>query len=182
MAKRRSKGTGKSKVKILTNYQDERFVPYLMGAETRILQLDTTNTLIDGQVREALKTLIRSLEQTDSFYAVLKSIKDIQQSTTTIEVELTTVIIEGLAEAFDDYGQLSAVDTIGVLKVINRSIGNMTKGLNGRGYLTFLRGFMSRSGIEPRPLTVAEQKMAGLFENDKEALEDIQHRQTTRYS
>jgi len=163
MAKRKSKGTGVSKIKIPTNYQDDRFLPYIMGAEVKILQLDTTNPLTDGQVREALKMLIKSLEQTDDFHIVLKNMTNLQESSKTVDAALASMMMQGLAEAFDDYGRLSPTDTIGVLKTINRSIGNMTKGLGGRGYLTFMRGFMSKTGFETRPLTAAEQKAATLF-------------------
>ncbi|MDM8528154.1 hypothetical protein QUF58_08060 [Anaerolineales bacterium HSG24] len=160
MAKRKSKGTGASKIKMPTNYHDEEFVPYIICAETGVLKLDTTNPLTDGQVRDALKILIKSLKQTDNFYAVLTSMTSLQESSKTIEATLILMILEGLEEAFDDYGALSTTDTIGILKTVNQSIGKVTGGLEGRGYLTFMRGFMSKVGIETRPLTVAEQKAA----------------------
>ena len=73
MAKRkRNRGSG-SKLRPIKDYRDDEYIPYIFKTETGILQAWTIETkLTDGDVRQALRGLIKQISETDELPAALR--------------------------------------------------------------------------------------------------------------
>jgi hypothetical protein len=147
MAKRkRGKSEGGSKLRPIKNYQDDVYLPYIYKAEKGIIYVwEEIPDLTDGDVREALRDLIKIIEGWD---ISLETAADLTDVSLVFDDEypidlLCGAIIDGLISAFQQEGPLSIEDLIGVLKQINYSVGNMNIGMRQQGYLRFVSRFLT---------------------------------------
>ena len=156
MAKRKRKpGSGPS-LKLMKTYEEPEFIPYIHHTEAGIIEVwQEFPTLTDGDVRKALRGLIKSIQKWD---------QPLDQPAQLVEEDpvilgivnedkidmLTVAIMEGMQDAFDVAEPLTVEDLLGVLKRINHSIGNMNTGMRQQSYLQFINGMQNQiSGRDP---------------------------------
>ncbi|MBN1993934.1 MAG: hypothetical protein JW953_14640 [Anaerolineae bacterium] len=176
MAKRKRKSGEGSKLHPIKDYRNDEYVPYIFKAETGILQAWAIESDIrDGDVRQALRGLISSLEKTGEMPKILA--QKIETPPESIEVQgdspetiLKSFILNNLALAFTEHGPLAAKDLAGVLRVINGSVGTWNTGMHRQGYLNYIKGFLGGMGVGARRLTPEEVEALGL-EKSKDAIE-----------
>jgi hypothetical protein len=171
MAKRKRIPGGGSKLRPIKDYRSHEYVPYIFSAETGILQAWKVDPDIrDGDVRQALRDLISPLQKSGELPEVLTqpAPEEFEIEAAGKETLLRKLILHNLSLAFDKYGPLEAQDLVGVLKVINNSIGAWNIGLSGQGYLNYLEGFMGQMGASTVALSPEEVKRLGLDEADRE--------------
>jgi hypothetical protein len=169
MAKRKRKpGSRKGfTLRPIKDYRSDEYIPYVMKAEIGILQASTIDSdLTDGDVRKALESLTAQLKKPD---AILKLLPDqsgeVPETSREAEADLIqSLILTNLRAAFDESGPLEAEDMIGILKVINVSVGKWNVGLHKRGYLDYIEDFLGGMGVNVRQLSQDEVKKLGLDE------------------
>ena len=168
MAKRKRGKRKGFKLQITPDYRSERYVMYIMSAETGILEAATIDPdLTDGEVSQALQGLITELQEPQTFTNLFSA-----QSAETDEPALgedglvQQMVLMNLRRAFDKHGPLGAEDVVGILEVIKTSAKRWGVGPHRRGYLTYLAGFLAQAGIEPKLLTEEELSALGLTAPD----------------
>lgn len=171
MAKRKRKPGGSSKLHPIKEYRDDAYVPYIMSVETGILEAWTINPdLRDGEVREALRGLISPMKHSGQLPAQLTRQSE-SSATEEGEPEQTTyrgdgllqgLMMMNLRQAFKEYGPLNTEDTIGILTVVNNSVGAWNRGMRGQEYLKYIKDFLGSRGGEMRLLSDEEVKELGL--------------------
>lgn len=147
MAKRkRKKGSG-SKLRLEKTYEEDQFIPYFHDAEAGILQTwEAFPDLRDGDVRQVLRGLISDIEKAGELPPRLQNPQERQKVDLEVADQydmMRQLILLGLENAFYNQGPLSLEDTIGVLKRMNYSVGNMNLGMKGQNYLHFLSDFQA---------------------------------------
>lgn len=165
MAKRKRRPGRGSKLRPIKDYRDDQYVPYIARAETGILQAWSIDPdLRDGDVREALRHLMRPMKQSGQLPQALTPEALDAPSKKAVETEslLEFLILENLQAAFREFGPLNAEDTIGILTVINNSVGAWNRGMRGQEYLKYIEDFLGGIGVEVRQLTDEEVKLLGL--------------------
>jgi hypothetical protein len=168
MAKRKRQRGGGSKLQLPKDYRDDHYVPYIIQAETGILEAwAIAPALNDGEVRQTLRQLIRQIDRSGQLPPELQ---DVAAEGEEISVEadeqniLPIFILKGLRHAFREHGALPPEDVVGILKVINYSIGTWNEGMRRQGYLTYLKGFLGNMSVGVRRLTQSEAEELGLDE------------------
>lgn len=160
MAKRKRRRGSGSKLRPIKDYRDDQYVPYIAQAETGILEAWTIDPdLRDGNVREALRALMRTMKKSGALLPELTEAEPEQKSATSL---LEWRIIDGLRRGFEQYGPLDVDDTIGILSVINNSVGAWNRGMMGQEYLKYIKNFLGGMGVEVRQLTDEESLELGL--------------------
>ncbi|OQY48063.1 MAG: hypothetical protein B6242_03465 [Anaerolineaceae bacterium 4572_78] len=154
MAKRKRKKCQGSKIQQVKDYQVDEYVPYIMGIEVSILRAFGMNTdLRDGEVRQALRDLIVDLKESDmpieKHIAVLSTRSGIKDNCGLVK----QLILEGLILIFETHPVIEEEDAIGILKMINYSVGSWGVGMHGQGYLEHINGVFSE-------MTTAMQQLA----------------------
>lgn len=171
MAKRKRIPGGGSKLRPIKDYRSPEYVPYIFGAETGILQAWKVEPDIrDGDVRQALRDLISPVQKSGELPETLTrpAREEFEIEATGKESLLRELILHNLSLAFEKHGPLDGEDLVGVLKVINGSIGAWNIGMSGRGYLNYLEGFMGQMGASTVALPPEEVKRLGLDKAGKE--------------
>lgn len=173
MAKRkRSPGSG-PKLHPVKEYRSDQYTPYIFKAETGILQAWTIEPdLRDGDVRETLRGLISSIKKTGELpEALTQGVEGSTDSDEEVEVAPAAIkslieyfILINLRDAFQKNGILSAEDTVGILTVINNSVGTWNRGMRGQEYLKYIKDFLGDLGVEVRQLSDEEVETLGLAE------------------
>ena len=156
MAKRKRKPGERrgSKLRPIKDYRDDYFTLYIAQVETGILEAWTIEPDIrDGDVREALRKLIRDMKRTDELPAGLTADNEEKADDTSL---LEWRILAGLQLAFERHGSLNVEDTIGILGVINSSVGTWNRGMRGQEYLKYIQGFLGGLGVSVRQVTQEE--------------------------
>lgn len=169
MAKRKNRpGTG-SKVRAPKDYRDDQYLPYIFKAEAGILETWAMEPdLRDGEVREVLRSIMSPIKKSGQLPPELTG-ESVSESTSTVKltrsshVIMRNLILTHLRGAFDQHGPLDAQDTLGILTVMNNSVGAMNMGMLGQEYLKFLKGFMSGMGFNVRQLTEQEVETMELY-------------------
>ena len=171
MAKRKRIPGGGSKLRPIKVYRSPEYVPFIFGAETGILQAWKVEPDIrDGDVRQALRDLISPMQKSGVLPEALTrpAPTDFEIEATGKETLLRELILHNLSLAFEKQGPLEAEDLVGVMKVINSSIGAWNIGMAGQGYLNHLEGFMGQMGASTVALSPEEVKKLGLDEAVRE--------------
>ena len=167
MAKRKRKpGSGKGfKLRLDKDYRSDQYIPYIMNIETGILEAATINPgLTDGDVKQTVENLISRLKEPEILPQLLPS-ESVDTPTPTPEGEgsyVQALIMMNLQYAFNENGPLEVEDVIGILKVINHSLGKWNIGLHKRGYLDYLQNFLGELGVNVQKLSQQEGKALGL--------------------
>lgn len=161
MAKRKRSnrdGSG-SKIRPIKDYRDEHYTSYIFQVETGILEAWTIESdLRDGDVRDVLRRLMQGMKRTGKLPSrVMTDNEEKAEDTNLLELR----IHEGLRFAFEKHGPLDIEDTIGILTVINHSVGTWSRGLRGQEYLKYIRDFLGGMGVEVRQIT--EEEAAALI-------------------
>jgi hypothetical protein len=191
MAKRKRKAGSSSKLNPVTNYRDEQYVLYIHSAETGILEAWTIDPDIrDGDVREVLRGLMRDMKRSGQLPAPLTTAEpltspagDIEEVTSQGNLLLRTLILGRLRLRFQSHGALDTEAVIGILSVINSSVGTWNRGMRGQEYLKFIQDFLGLTGVNIRQLTDEEVEMLGLsmddydddYDEDDESIEGEYH-------
>jgi hypothetical protein len=171
MAKRKRKPGGGSKLHPVKEYRDDEYVPYIMSVETGILQAWAVNPdLRDGDVREALRGLMSPMKKTGQLPEQLT--RPSESATTPPETAetatyrgdglLQAMMMLNLRQAFKEHGPLNTEDTLGILTVVNNSVGTWNRGMRGQEYLKYIKDFLGGLGSEVRVLSDEEVKRLGL--------------------
>lgn len=158
MAKRKRKA-GESasgpKLKPMKDYREDQYIPYLHGAETGIVKVwRDIPDLTDGDVRQALRALIKTLERWEVANDAVVTLSE-DGNLLAFDVSdkighLQAGIIAGLKRSFKHNEPLIKEDVIGVLKQINYSVGNMNMGLRLQNYLHYIADFLNAAhGNDP---------------------------------
>jgi len=140
-------------------YRSEKFVPYIMRAETGIHEAATIEPEInDAVVRSVIHRVIGQLRRGEPMTP--------EPSMGGSHADLIEWRIkDNLALAFREYGPITNADLIGCLRVILSSIDTWTgPPLGPRGYLGYLAGFMQQLGVDVRLLSPQEAADTGLIE------------------
>jgi hypothetical protein len=179
MAKRKRKPGERKGFKFspAKNYRSERYTFYIMSAETGILQAATiAPELTDGDVFQSLRNLSSRLQEPEALPILLSAASSDEASSEALEVTLDdsesrtnlveTLILNNLTLAFENHGPLDAEDVIGIFDVIRSSIKKWGVGMHGRGYLTYIEGFLGQMGVETRRLSDEEVRELGLEIDD----------------
>lgn len=152
MAKRKRKPGGGSKLKPIKDYRSDEYIPYIFKAEVGILEAwKMVPDLRDGDVRQALRNLIKAMKRTDQLPPELTGSPE--KSTQSL---LERRILDQLSDIFQEETALSVEDTIGVLTEVNHSVGAWNRGMLGQEYLKYIDGFLGDVGVEVRQLTDEE--------------------------
>ena len=175
MAKRKRKPGERKGFKLspVKNYRSERYTFYIMSAETGILQATKIDSgLTDGDVFQALRSLSSRLQEPEALPTLLPAASSDEASSEALEVTpgdsesqknlVQTLILNNLKLAFERHGPLAADDVIGIFDVIRSSIKKWGVGMHGRGYLTYIEGFLGQVGIETWQLSGEEARELGL--------------------
>ncbi|NJN98972.1 MAG: hypothetical protein HC875_35200 [Anaerolineales bacterium] len=149
------------KLNISQDYRSERYVMYIVNAETGLLQAGTVDPdLTDGDVNQALEDLIARLKQPEAAHLLLSPrSSEPEDSEAKVEGEHAFVqhfVLMNLRSAFERYGPLDAEDVIGILGVIKSSVKKWSTGMHRRGYLTFIEGFLGQMGVKVQQLSDEE--------------------------
>ena len=172
MAKRKRRPGGGSKLRPIKDYRDHEYVPYIMQAETGILQAwSVDRNMRDGDVRQVLRGLIAQLQKSETLPEILVSDTSEWHEINAAGTKNLTeqLILRNLRQAFEQYGPLEAEDIVGILKVINNSVGAWNIGMQGQGYLKYLEGFLGQMGIRTQVLSEDEVRRLGLLEEGQES-------------
>lgn len=170
MAKRKIRSGGGFKLRLEKDYRSNEYVPYIVRVETGILEAWTINPdLRDGEVREALRSLTTLIKKNGQLPGRLTGETASDQKQSFLEV----LILNNLKAAFDKQGPLMAEDVIGILNVVNHSVGAWNRGMHGQEYLKYIKEFLGRMGIAPRLLSEEEVKELGLDQLDGEENNEI---------
>lgn len=167
MAKRKTQPDTGSKLRVPKDYRDDQYLPYIFKAESGILETWSMEPdLRDGEVREVLRSLMSPIKKTGQLPSQLIGEPGNQPDSTVKLTKPSQVIMRGLIlthlrEAFDQHGPLDAQDTLGILTVMNNSVGSMNRGMLGQEYLKFLKDFMGGVGFNVRQLTEQEAMALG---------------------
>lgn len=162
MAKRKRKPGDPQgfKLNLGKDYRSERYVMYIMNAETGLLQAATIEPdLTDGDVSQALDDLMSRLRQPELFAKLLSAQGAKDSESPALEDRNAFIqhfILLNLRTAFERHGPLDAEDVIGILGVIKTSAKRWSIGMHRRGYLTFLEGFLGQAGVRVQQLTEDE--------------------------
>jgi hypothetical protein len=170
MAKRkRIPGSG-PKLHPIKEYRDDVYVPYIMSAETGILQAWTMDPdLRDGDVREVLRGLISPMKKSGELPEGLSQETKAADPAEEIEVKgrgnplIQHFILMNLRDAFEKYGPLNVEDTVGILTVINNSVGAWNRGMRGQEYLKYIKDFLGRGGVQVWQLSDEEVENLELY-------------------
>ncbi len=158
MAKRKRKPGGGSKLKPIKDYRDAEYVPYIFKTETGILEAwKLQPDLQDGDVRQTLRNLIKTMKSTGQLPPELTNSQD-KSAQTLLEWR----ILDQLSNTFQEEGPLSVEDTIGVLSQVNYSVGAWNRGMRNQEYLKYIDDFLGGAGVEVRKLTNEEAQQLGL--------------------
>ena len=158
MAKRKRKPGGGSKLKPVKDYRSDKYTPYIFKVEIGILEAwKMEPDLRDGDVREALRNLIKTMKRTDQLPPELTG--SLEKSAQTL---LEWRILDQLSGMFQEEGPLDVEDTIGILTIVNHSVGVWNRGMRGQEYLKYIDGFLGGAGVEVRQLTDEEAQQLGL--------------------
>lgn len=157
MAKRKRQLGGGSKIKPVVTYEEDKFALYIRAVESQILAAwDTRPDLRDGEVREALTTVFKEIERTETLPEQLLTDSALPEKSEETSTDLTEIgsvaylqehILIGLQSSFEDEGPLNPQDTVGILKRVNYSIGTWNKGMELQGYLHYIKGFLEEGKI-----------------------------------
>jgi hypothetical protein len=163
MAKRKRKPAegGGPKLRAFKDYRDDQYVFYIFQVEAGILEAWTIEPdLRDGDVREALRGLIRTMKRTGELPPALWSETPEETSEETSEAPnlLEWRLLSNLRQAFEKHGPLDVADTIGILTVINNSVGAWNRGMRGQEYLKYIREFLGGMGVTVREISETEAK------------------------
>ena len=151
MAKRKRRPGQGAKFRPAKNYRDDDYVPYIFRAEHGILEAWTIDRDIrDGDVREALRGLISAMKKTERLPKELAAAsEDPSERNSQNDLENTDTksfvqqfILNSLQAAFKEYGPLTVEDTVGILTVINNSVGTWNRGWRGQEYLKYIEDFL----------------------------------------
>jgi hypothetical protein len=162
MAKRKHRPGGGSKLRPIKNYRDDEYVPYIFRAESGILQAWAIDPdLRDGDVRQALRNIIASIKRSNQLPEFLtqpstQSDEAIDAGSRGVSSMLEYLILSNLRRAFEEYDPLDNEDTVGILTVINNSVGAWNRGMRGQEYLKYIQGFLGGMGVFARRLTEEE--------------------------
>lgn len=171
MAKRKRRPGGGSKLRPIKNYRDDEFVPYIFNAEKGILMAWTAEPDIrDGDVRQALRDLISPIEKSGQLPEALtdenededKPSYQLDQVHSDQSMLIQTFILSNLRQTFQEQGALKPEDLVGVLKVINGSVGTWNRGMRGQEYLKYIQDFLGGAGAGVYQLTEEQVKELGL--------------------
>lgn len=158
MAKRKRKPGGGSKLKPVKDYRSDKYTPYIFKAEVGILEAwKMEPDLRDGDVRQTLRNLIRTMKRTNQLPPELTG--STEKSAQTL---LEWRILDQLSGTFQEDAPLDVEDTIGILTVVNHSVGAWNRGMRGQEYLKYIDGFLGDTGVEVRQLTDEEAQQLGL--------------------
>lgn len=158
--KRKRKPVKPGKLFIEKDYRDDYFTQYIFQIEQRILEAWTIfPDLRDGDVRKALRKLMRGIRRTGQIS--LESAAGDNELVDNAGI-FENFILRGVQTGFEKHGVLNAEDTIGVLSVINSSVGAWNRGMMGQEYLKYIRDFLGRMGSEVRQLTDEEVELLEL--------------------
>jgi hypothetical protein len=171
MAKRKRKPGEREgfKFNLEPDYRSERFVMYIANVETGILQAGTISPdLTDGEVSQSVEDLMARLTEAEVFQKLLMEKPAPPSGSSGVEENnlVQGLILMNLRSAFEQYGPLSAEDTLGILGVIKTSVKRWGVGSHRRGYLTFLEGFLGHMGVKMRQLSDEEVETLELIQSD----------------
>lgn len=172
MAKRKRRPNERhgSKLRLAKDYRSDEYVTYIFRAETGILEAWTMKPdLRDGDVRDALRELMRTMKRTHELPALLTENTEEPPPDTSL---LEWRILDNLRQIFDENGPLDVEDTIGILTVINNSVGAWNRGMRGQEYLKYIRDFLGGMGVQVQQISEEEAQELFLIEPDDE--EDTQ--------
>lgn len=176
MAKRKRQPGDGPKLRPIKDYHDDEYVPYIFKTETGIQEAWAIEPdLRDGDVRQALRSLMKTMQRTGQLPPTLTGSE--AKSTPTL---LEWCILSHLSEAFESHGPLTVEDTIGVLGVVNGSVGAMNLGMMGQNYLNYAKGFVGRLGFSVQQLSEDEAEELGLslssdLDDDDDSIEGDYH-------
>ncbi len=166
MAKRKRRPGGGLKLRRIKDYRDPEYTFYIMAAETGILQAWAIDSnLRDGDVRKALRSMIKQASQWVEILSQPGETAEEQRQTMLDNSNhglLQSMITMNLRDSFKKHGPLNAEDFIGILKVVNSSVGTWNRGMRGQEYLKYVRGFLGGIGVGARILTEEEVEALGL--------------------
>ncbi len=170
MAKRKSNPNERQGFKFNPgkDYRSERYVMYIMKAETGLLQAGTINPdLTDGEVIQALEDLIAQFQTPESFTQLIAAPGSDDPVSKPPKGENNNQFVQyfvlmNLRSVFEQHGSLNAEDTIGILGVIKASVKRWSVGLHRRGYLTYIEGFLGQMGVRMQRLNTKEAEALGL--------------------
>ncbi|MCB0210094.1 MAG: hypothetical protein KDJ52_12230 [Anaerolineae bacterium] len=156
MAKRKRSNRDGSGAKLhpIKDYRSEQYTPYIFEVETGILETWTIEPdLRDGDVRDTLRQLMQSMKRSGELPPEVTT--EGGKRTEAINL-LEWRILEGLRFGFEKHGPLNVEAIIGILSVINHSVGTWNRGMRGQEYLTYIRDFLGGMGVEVREITEEE--------------------------
>lgn len=165
MAKRKRRPGGGSKLRPIKDYRDEEYTPYIFKIESGILQAWTVKPdLRDGEVRETLRSIMSSIKKSGELPEMLARSSSEEAETAAQDAGsiLEYLILNNLRDAFEKHGPLNAEDTVGVLSVVNHSVGTWNRGMRGQEYLKYIKDFLGSMGVEVYMLTDEEVENLGL--------------------
>ena len=169
MAKRKRRPGSGSKLKVVKNYQDPEYTPYIFQIESGILMAWALDEDIrDGDVRQTLRHLIKQADklaldlQNSTQEEIDAEAEKLKVDKTGKDSLLEAFILSNLKSAYKTPGPLNGEDLAGVLKTVNYSLGSMNRGMRGQEYLKYIQGFMGHMGAAPRKLTPEEVESLGL--------------------
>lgn len=166
MAKRKRKPGERSgsKLRPIKDYRDDHFTLYIAQVETGIVEAWTIEPdLRDGDVREALRKMIREMKRSDQLPDLAADDEEKPDGTSFLEWQ----ILAGLRQAFEKHGPLNVEDTIGILGVINSSVGTWNRGMRGQEYLKYIKDFLRGMGVTMRQVTQEEAEALLLDASDE---------------
>ena len=158
MAKRKRKPGGGSKLHPIKDYRSEKYISYIFKTEVGILEAwKMEPDLRDGDVRNALRDLIKTMKRTNQLPPELTA--GVEKSANS---PLEWRILDRLSGIFQEEAPLTVEETIGVLTEVNHSVGVWNRGMRGQGYLKYIDDFLGGTGVEVRQLTDEEAQQLGL--------------------
>lgn len=180
MAKRKRRPGGGSKIRPIKDYRADEYTPYIFKAESGILQAWAIEPdLRDGDVRETLRAIMSSIKKTGELPSFLTQLPAQTQSEDEANSDkpgsmLEYLILTNLRDAFQEHGPLDGEDTVGILTVINHSVGTWNRGMRGQEYLKYIKDFLGGMGVFARRLTDEEVENLELYrfdDDDDDAIE-----------
>lgn len=168
LQKRRVGRTTRSLAYHGNKYKREKYIMAIMRAETGILEtyVMTRRELTDRQVQTALTQLIGDLRRRG--YQPAES----QETVTVTPETYVDLAIWSIRRSWDDLfctqPRHSNAELVGILRTILSSVETWaTPGLNSKGYLNYIEGFLAQGGVRPQLLPMDEE-----WEKEPEPLSD----------
>ncbi len=147
MAKRKRRSKPKKSFQLPKNYQDKKYIPYIMRVEIGIIQIATADSgLTDGDVKQALRQLIKQLRLAGAPATPFKAavVENIRLKSSD---KFSPLILTNLLDTLPDNVPLLLEDAIGILDEVKSSIGVWSYDPGGQAYLDYLRGFLADVGL-----------------------------------